>query len=407
MKKKKTIIPIGPYHPLMEEPEFFTLTVEGEEVVDIDVTLGYNHRGIEKLSESKTFDQSTFLVERICGICSTSHPFAFTRAIEDIIPIEVPERAKYIRTIIAEGERIHSHLLWLGLAGHFLGYNTVYMWAWKLREEILDAMEILSGNRNNYAMFKPGGVRRDIKAEDIPDVLKKIDKIVPTLTMLKKAIIDDPVLHARTKGVGILKKEDSINYCALGPTSRASGVDRDIRKDTPYAAYDKIEWDMIVTQNGDVFDKAIVRILEMFESIKIMKECLQNLPAGEIDAKIESIPPGEGIGAHEAPRGETFHYVRSDGTNRPVRHKVRAPTYMNLPTFKATVIGEKIADASIILAAIDPCYCCTERIGVLNTKGKRILNGYDLIDLSRKKTEKIKNEMGIENLILDNFLNEK
>ncbi len=406
MKKKKTIIPIGPYHPLMEEPEFFTLTVEGEEVVDIDVTLGYNHRGIEKLSESKTFDQSTFLVERICGICSTSHPFAFTRAIEDIIPIEVPERAKYIRTIIAEGERIHSHLLWLGLAGHFLGYNTVYMWAWKLREEILDAMEILSGNRNNYAMFKPGGVRRDIKAEDIPDVLKKIDKIVPTLTMLKKAIIDDPVLHARTKGVGILKKEDSINYCALGPTSRASGVDRDIRKDTPYAAYDKIEWDMIVTQNGDVFDKAIVRILEMFESIKIMKECLQNLPAGEIDAKIESIPPGEGIGAHEAPRGETFHYVRSDGTNRPVRHKVRAPTYMNLPTFKATVIGEKIADASIILAAIDPCYCCTERIGVLNTKGKRILNGYDLIDLSRKKTEKIKNEMGIENLILDNFLNE-
>jgi NADH-quinone oxidoreductase subunit D len=391
----------------MEEPEFFTLTVEGEEVVDIDVTLGYNHRGIEKLSESKTFDQSTFLVERICGICSTSHPFAFTRAIEDIIPIEVPERAKYIRTIIAEGERIHSHLLWLGLAGHFLGYNTVYMWAWKLREEILDAMEILSGNRNNYAMFKPGGVRRDIKAEDIPDVLKKIDKIVPTLTMLKKAIIDDPVLHARTKGVGILKKEDSINYCALGPTSRASGVDRDIRKDTPYAAYDKIEWDMIVTQNGDVFDKAVVRILEMFESIKIMKECLQNLPAGEIDAKIESIPPGEGIGAHEAPRGETFHYVRSDGTNRPVRHKVRAPTYMNLPTFKATVIGEKIADASIILAAIDPCYCCTERIGVLNTKGKRILNGYDLIDLSRKKTEKIKNEMGIEKLLLDNFLNEK
>ena len=166
----KKIIPIGPYHPLQEEPEFFTLTVEGEKVVDIDVKVGYNHRGIEKLSESKTFDQSTFLVERICGICSTSHPYAFTRAVEDIIPVEVPERAKYIRTIIAEGERIHSHLLWLGLAGHFLGYNTVFMWAWKLREEILEVMEILSGNRNNYAMFKPGGVRRDIKPGDIPDV---------------------------------------------------------------------------------------------------------------------------------------------------------------------------------------------------------------------------------------------
>ena len=173
----KTIVPIGPYHPLQEEPEFFSLTVEGERVVDIDVRVGWNHRGIEKLSERRTFDQSTYVIERICGICSTSHPFAYTMAVEDIFPMEVPVRAKFIRTIIAEGERIHSHLLWLGLAGHFLGYNTVYMWAWKLREEILDAMEALSGNRNNYAMFKPGGVRRDIKAEDIPCVLKKIDSI--------------------------------------------------------------------------------------------------------------------------------------------------------------------------------------------------------------------------------------
>jgi len=392
----RTIVPIGPYHPLQEEPEFFTLTVEGERVVDIDVKVGYNHRGIEKLSESKTFDQTTFLVERICGICSTSHPYACTRAVEDVIPMEVPERAKYIRTIIAEGERIHSHLLWLGLAGHFLGYNTVYMWAWKLREEILDVMEILSGNRNNYAMFKPGGVRRDIKASDIPGVIKKIDSIIPTTVMLKKAVIDDPVLHARTKGVGVLSKEDAINYCALGPTSRASGVARDLRKDCPYGAYDQLDWDMIVTQNGDVFDKAVVRILETFESIKIIKYCLLNLPKGEIDANIKSIPPGEGIGHIEAPRGEVFHYIRSDGTNRPARHKVRAPTFMNLPTYKATVVGETISDATIILAAIDPCYCCTERVAVQNTKGNKIYNGHDLVRLSQQKTEKIKSKMGIK-----------
>ncbi|MGB2879935.1 MAG: nickel-dependent hydrogenase large subunit [Candidatus Omnitrophota bacterium] len=388
----KTIVPIGPYHPLQEEPEFFTLTVEGERVVDIDVQVGYNHRGIEKLSEMKTFDQSTFVIERICGICSTSHPFAYAQAVEDIIPMEVPDRAKYIRTIIGEGERIHSHLLWLGLAGHFLGYNTVYMWAWKLREEILDVMEILSGNRNNYAMFKPGGVRRDIKKEDIPVVIKKIDSIIPTLNMLKKAVVDDPVLHARTKGIGILTKEESINFSALGPTSRASGVARDVRKDSPYAAYDKVEWDMIVTHNGDVFDKVVVRILEMFESYKIMKECLLNLPEGEIDAKIKNIPPGEGIGTHEAPRGETFHYVRSDGTNSPVRHKVRAPTFMNLPTYKATVKGETISDATIILAAIDPCYCCTERMAVRNTKGKKLYTGHDLVRLSQEKTEKIRKD---------------
>jgi NADH-quinone oxidoreductase subunit D len=393
---EKTIIPIGPYHPLQEEPEFFMLTVEGEKVVDIDVRIGYNHRGIEKLSETKTFDQSTFLIERICGICSTSHPFAYTRAVEDIISIEVPERAKYIRTIIAEGERIHSHLLWLGLAGHFLGYNTVYMWAWKLREEILDVMEILTGNRNNYAMFKPGGVRRDIKSEDISVVIKKIDSIVPTLEMLKKAVIDDPVLHARTKGIGILSKEDAINYCALGPTARASGVARDLRKDSPYGAYDKVEWDMIVTHNGDVFDKVVVRVLEAFESIKIIKYCFLNLPGGEIDANIKDIPPGEGIGFIEAPRGECFHYVKSDGTNRPVRHKVRAPTFMNLPTCKATIIGEYISDATIILAAIDPCYCCTERMTVCNTKRKKIYSGKDLIKLSREKTEILRNKMGVK-----------
>jgi len=390
----KSVISIGPYHPLQEEPEHFQLTVEGETVVDIEVSVGYNHRGIEKLSERRSFDQATFLVERICGICSTSHPFAYTQAVEDIIPVEVPERAKYIRTIIAEGERIHSHLLWFGLAGHFLGYNTVYMWMWRLREEILDVMEILSGNRQNYAMFKPGGVRRDIKPEDIPLAIKKIDSIIPTLDRLKKAILDDPVLHARLKGIGTLTKEEAIAYCALGPTSRASGVARDVRKDAPYGAYDRLDWNMIVTANGDVWDKAVVRLLELYESIKIMKHCLLNLPGGEIDLNLKSIPPGEGIGAHEAPRGETFHYVRSDGTNRPARHKVRAPTFMNLPTLKATVPGSSIADAAIILAAIDPCYCCTERMAVRSADGRKLYSGEELLRLSREKTSRIQKELG-------------
>jgi NADH-quinone oxidoreductase subunit D len=391
----KSVIPIGPWHPLQEEPEFFTLTVDGETVVDIDVSIGYNHRGIEKLSEMKSFDQATFVIERICGICSSSHPFAYTRAVEDVIPVEVPDRAKYIRTIVAEAERIHSHLLWLGLAGHFLGYNTVYHWVWKLREEMLDVLEILTGNRNNYAMFKPGGVRRDLNTEDIPLVLKKIDGIIPTVDRLKKAILDDPVLHARLKGIGVLSKEEALDYSALGPTSRASGVARDVRKDAPYGAYDRVDWDMIVTENGDVWDKAVLRVLETYESIKIIKACIAELPGGDIDLNIKDIPPGEGIGAHEAPRGETFHYVRSDGTNRPARHKVRAPTFMNLPTYKATVIGETISDATIILAAIDPCYCCTERMAVRDVEGKKLLGGPDLVKLSQEKTVQLKREMGM------------
>jgi membrane-bound hydrogenase subunit alpha len=392
---QRSIIPLGPFHPLQEEPEFFSLTVEGEKVVGVDLALGYNHRGIEKLSESKTFDQATFVVERICGICSTSHPFAYTRAVEDILGVQEPERAKYIRTIIAEGERIHSHLLWLGLAGHFLGYNTVYMWVWKLREEILDVMEILSGNRNNYAMFKPGGVRRDIKDDDIPVVVKKIDSILPTLDLLKKAVLDDPVLHARLKGIGVLSHDDAIAWCAVGPTARASGVCRDIRKDSPYAAYDRVEWKMVSATHGDVFDKLLVRVLEIFESVKIVKECLAGLPKGEIDLNLTGVPPGEGIGTHEAPRGEVFHYVRSDGTNRPIRHKVRAPSFMNIPTCYSTVVGQSIADATIILAAVDPCYCCTERMAVRSTDGRLLYKGQDLIRLSQCKTEALRKEMGV------------
>jgi NADH-quinone oxidoreductase subunit D len=390
-----SVITIGPFHPLQEEPELFTLTVEGEKVVGIDVHLGYNHRGIEKLSESKTFDQSTFVVERICGICSTSHPFAYTRAVEDVIGVEEPERARYIRTIIAEGERIHSHLLWVGLAGHFLGYNTVYMWVWRLREQILDVMEMLSGNRNNYAMFKPGGVRRDVDPDVIPVALRKIDSIMPTLDILRKAVLDDPVLHARLKGVGVLTREEAVAWCAVGPTSRASGVARDVRKDSPYAAYDRVPWKMITAEEGDVFAKAVVRILELYESVAIVKECLKRLPAGPIDLDLKGVPPGEGIGVHEAPRGEVFHYVRSDGTNRPVRHKVRAPSFMNIPTCASTIVGETISDASIILASVDPCYCCTERLAVRSPEGRRLYAGPDLVRLSQEKTVRMRKEMGL------------
>ena len=394
--KNKTIIPIGPFHPLQEEPELFELVVEGEKVVDINVHLGYNHRGIEKIAESKTFDQMVFLVERICGICSTSHPIANCNAVEEIAGIEIPERAKYIRSIIGEMERLHSHLLWLGLAGHFIGYNTLWMWAWKYREPILELFEAVTGNRNHYAMMKPGGVLRDIKEEDIEPLLKGLDEAEKKIGMLTKAALDDPVLAARLKGVGVLSKEDAIAYGAVGPTARASGVDIDVRRDEPYAAYGLVDWQVITQEGGDVLAKTVVRLLECFESIKIIRQCLEKLRTvkGEIAVKIKEIPPGEGIGHHEAPRGETFHYVRSDGSNTPVRLKVRAPTYVNLPTCKVTVPGESVADATLILASIDPCYCCTERVITINNKtGRQELGGEDLLRLCRKKTERIRRKL--------------
>jgi len=394
--KDKTVIPIGPFHPLQEEPEFFELVVEGEKVVDINVHLGYNHRGIEKIAESKTFDQMVFLVERICGICSTSHPIANCNAVEEIAGIEIPERAKYIRSIIGEMERLHSHLLWLGLAGHFIGYNTLWMWAWKYREPILELFEAVTGNRNHYAMMRPGGVLRDIKEEHIAPLLKGLNEAEKKIGMLTKAALDDPVLAVRLKGVGVLSKEDAIAYAATGPTARASGIDIDVRRDEPYAAYGLVDWQVITQEGGDVLAKTVVRLLECFESIKIIRQCLERLREvkGEIAVKVKEIPPGEGIGHHEAPRGETFHYVRSDGSNTPVRLKVRAPTYVNLPTCKVTVPGESVADATLILASIDPCYCCTERIITINKKtGQRELSGEDLLRLCREKTERIRRKL--------------
>ncbi|MGQ9603201.1 MAG: hydrogenase large subunit [bacterium] len=400
MAGKTQIIPIGPYHPLQEEPEFFKLHVDGEKVVKLEIEIGYNHRGIEKLAEGLSYDQIPFLVERVCGICSTSHPFACVNAIEDVGGFEIPDRAKYIRTFIGELERIHSHLLWLGLAGHFLGYNTVWMWAWKYREPVLDCFELITGNRNHYAMFKPGGVRRDIEDEDIPVAMRILDSLEKPTIMFAKIAMADPVLQARLKNVGVLTYQDCVELGALGPTSRASGVPWDTRKNHPYAAYGMVEWNVVTTENGDVFDKVVVRVLEILESVKICKQCLNKLREVKdgIDANFKEIPPGEGVGHHEAPRGEVFHYVRSDGTNRPIRYKVRAPSFMNVPTNHRAVVGYTVSDATITLAAIDPCYCCTERAIVVDADtGKKLMGWKELLRLSQEKTrslmEKYKSRM--------------
>jgi membrane-bound hydrogenase subunit alpha len=397
---RKIVIPIGPYHPLQEEPELFKLYCDGEIVQDIEWETGYNHRGIEKLSESKTYDQIFFLVERVCGICSTSHPFAYANCVEEIAGVEITNRAKYIRSIVGELERLHSHLLWVGLAGHFLGYNTVFMWGWKYREPVLDLFEIISGNRNNYAMFKIGGVRRDIPNDMIPIVQKILDDLKPKIDLLKGAVMDDPVIHARTKKVGVLTQQDAHDFGVIGPTARASGLDIDVRRDDPYAAYDMVDWKVITDSEGDVFAKAKVRLLEMYESVAIIEQCLQGLkkePEDDITVKVKNIPAGMGTGRAEAPRGEVFHFIKSDGSSSPERHKIRAPSNMNIATFKKTCIGESISDAAITLASVDPCYCCTERMTWaydINSKNK-IYDGEELIKLSQQKTEMLRRKLKI------------
>ena len=268
------------------------------------------------------------------------------------------------------------------------------MWAWKYREPVLDLFEMITGNRNSYAMFKVGGVRRDIEEVKIPAIKKVLDDVKKKTDLLTGAIMDDPVIHARTKGVGILTKQDIIDYAAVGPTARASGIAIDVRKDDPYAAYPLVNWKVITAESGDVFAKAEVRLLEMYESISIIEQCLEGLKKekeGEISVKVKEIPEGIGTGRAEAPRGEVFHCVFSDGSNSPARHKIRAPSYVNIATFKKSCIGQTISDATISLAAVDPCYCCTERMAVVydNSTGKKIMNAAEIISLSAARTTKL------------------
>ncbi|NIP84294.1 MAG: NADH:ubiquinone oxidoreductase, partial [Planctomycetales bacterium] len=258
--------------------------------------------------------------------------------------------------------------------------------------------EQVTGNRNHYGMLKPGGVRRDVAAADIPAIRQMLEALDPPLNLFRNTIAEDPLIQARTRGIGTLSPAQIRQYGALGPTARASGVDIDVRRDHPHAAYGLVEWDVVLESDGDIFAKIMVRIGEMFQSIRIVNQCLDQLEkvTGPVDSRPKEVKPGEGIGHYEAPRGEVFHYIRSDGSNRPMRHKIRAPSYMNVPTNREAVIGETVADATIILAAVDPCYCCTERMAAVMDPGSDtvLIGGQQLLRLSWEKTERLKAELG-------------
>ena len=393
--RSRQVIQIGPFHPLLEEPVGFSLTVEGEKVVAVEARMDYIHKGLERLAQERTYDMIPILLERICGICSVTHSVCFCNAVEDLLGVEIPPRARYIRTIIGELERVHSHLLWVGLAGHFIGYNTVFMWAWKYREPVCDVFEMLTGHRQNAALPMVGGVRRDIPEEYFPEARKVLDQLEGQVTMLTKAVLDDPVLHARLRGVGVLTPEAVLSYGVVGPTARASGVDTDVRRDDPYAAYPELDWKVITAPSGDVFDKAVVRLLELQESIKILRQAFDRLPKGPLNLGLLRVPKGEGLGRYEAPRGEDVHYVRSNGTNMPERLKVRAPSYTNIASFTASCVGASLADVTITLAACDPCYSCTERTAVVRGRDGRTVETFsDLVRRSQAKTRALAEGFG-------------
>jgi membrane-bound hydrogenase subunit alpha len=400
-------VPVGPIHPALKEPVRLALNVDGEVIVDTDVFLGQVHRGIEWLGMNRNNPiQTIYLAERICGICNICHPFSYVLALEHAAGIVPPPRADYIRTITAEMERIHSHLLWAGVAAHEIGFDTIFYLAWQVREEIMDLIEYVTGNRVTKAMFQIGGVRRDITEEQLPRIRQSLDYYKGLFGKLKRVLLDDRTIRMRTKNVGVLKKEDALKLLAVGPTARASGVPKDVRQDQPYAAYADLDIkaitpDMVTgTVVGDVYDRIIVRLLEVKQSIEIIEQCMEKMPDGPILAqpKVAALlktltkAEGEGVGRAEAPRGEVIHYVRLEaGRETLANWKVRAPTYVNLMCVPAILKGGQIADVPIAFASIDPCQSCTNRVVITDraTSRESVMDYEELHQLSVKKTKEL------------------
>ena len=372
MSDRQFVIPIGPQHPALKEPESFYFTVDGETVIDVEPRIGYNHRGIEKAMEARTYIQNLYITERVCGICSNAHQTAYTGSVEEVGGIEIPERAKYIRVFVQELERLHSHLLWLGVAAHEIGFDTLFYYVWRDREIVMNLLEEISGNRCNYAIPTIGGVRRDLNKDNFPRWHKMVDTIFERTEYYIKVASTEQTILDRAVGVGYLSKSDMIKLSGAGPNARCSGVPCDIRKLNPYLVYDQLDFEHIVVDNGDVLGQVLVRALEVLESCKILKQVMDTIPDGEIRTKfgpLSRIPEGEAAYLVEAQRGELIHYTISDGKNIPFRHKIRAPTLANIMSLVERLKGGFIADIPIVLAGIDPCFSCTDRM-VFYDEGK-------------------------------------
>jgi membrane-bound hydrogenase subunit alpha len=365
MSDREFSIIIGPQHPALKEPESFLFKVDGEVVVDVEPRIGYNHRGIEKAMEARTYIQNLYIIERVCGICSNAHQTNYCQTVENVLGMNVPPRAKYIRVFVSELERIHSHLLWLGVAAHEIGFDTLFYYIWRDREVVMDLLEMISGNRCNYAMSTIGGVRRDLNKDHFLKYHKMLDILAERTKFYESIASNEKTILNRAVGVGYLSKADMKRLCGSGPNARASGVDYDVRRYDPYQAYDEIPFNVITNEGGDVLANVLVRIGETIESTSICKYVLDHLPEGPIRERfspLAKVPEGEAVGYFEAQRGELIHYLVSRGDVKPYRYKIRAPTLGNIPSLVEKLKGCYIADIPIILAGIDPCFSCTDRM---------------------------------------------
>lgn len=356
----RTVVPFGPQHPVLPEPVHLDLLVEDEKVVEARPSIGFIHRGLEKLVEKKDYVEFVYIAERICGICSFIHGQTYCQAVEALMNIQVPPRAKYLRTIWGELSRLHSHLLWLGLMADAVGFESLFMHSWRVRERVLKIIESTTGGRVIFGTCRVGGVRRDLDADAQKCILAELDTVEKEMREITRVFLRDNSIKSRLCGVGVLSKGEAFDLGCVGPTLRASGNSQDMRK-LGYAAYQDLEFVPVSREEGDSYARCVVRCEELYQSVQLIYRAVAKLPEGEIAAKVTGQPTGEIIERTEQPRGEVVYYLKANGSKLLDRFRVRTPTFANLPALVKLLQGCDLADVPVLVLTIDPCISCTER----------------------------------------------
>jgi NADH-quinone oxidoreductase subunit D len=358
-KTEPFVVNAGPQHPSTHGLFRMRFTLDGEVIQDVEPIFGYLHRGIEKLAEGLNYSQDVVFTDRLDYLTSMSNNHAYVLAVEKLAGIQVPERAEYIRIIMTELMRIASHLMTVGFLLNELGaFMTPLLYMFREREKILDLFEMVCGQRLTYNYLRIGGVSQDIPEEFLPALKRYIDSLPGFIAEYDQLLAENEILLMRTKNIGILKRETAINYSISGPVARASRVNWDIRKADPYSIYNRFDFDVPIGSVGDIYDRYRMRIEEMHQSIRIIKQAMAQIPAGEVQSKVPRVlrpPKGEAYGHVEAPKGELGFYLVSDGSTNPYRFHIRPSSFINLQVLRELMIGTKIADAIVIFGSIDIC----------------------------------------------------
>ncbi len=358
---KRTIVPFGPQHPALPEPIHLDLELEDEKVVRAIPSIGYVHRGLEKLVEFNDYNMMTYVMERVCGICSFGHGWGYAAAVEGLMDIEIPDRAEYLRTIFHELSRVHSHLLWLGLLADAMGFDSLFMQCWRLRERVLDLFEKTTGGRVILSFSKIGGLRKDLTPDMIAMISDTVKTLRPEVERIAKVFMNDTSVRNRMCGVGVLTKEEIGELCAVGPVARGSGVNNDQRC-SGMGRYKELGFEPVLETDCDCYARCMVRVRELFQAFDMIEAAVDVLPGGDVSVPVKGNPPvGEFVMRVEQPRGEAYYYVKGNGTKFLDRARVRTPTNANIPALVKALQGCQLNDVSMMVLTIDPCISCTER----------------------------------------------